>query len=58
MLKRREITSWSLARALIRYPLMTVQVIAGIHWQALRLWWKRVPYVPHPARTPSEVKPT
>ena len=58
MLKRREITSWSLARALIRYPLMTVQVIAGIHWQALRLWWKRVPYVPHPARTSSEVKPT
>ena len=58
MLKRREITSWSLARALIRYPLMTLQVIAGIHWQALRLWWKRVPYVPHPARTSSEVRPT
>ena len=58
MLKRREITSWSLARALIRYPLMTLQVIAGIHWQALRLWWKRVPYVPHPHRTSSKVKPT
>ena len=58
MLKRREITSWSLARALFCYPLMTLQVIAGIHWQALRLWWKRVPYVPHPARTSSEVKPT
>ena len=57
MLKRREITSWSLARALLRYPLMTTQVIAGIHWQALRLWWKRVPYVPHPTRTSSEVKP-
>ena len=58
MLKRREITSWSLARALVRHPLMTLQVIAGIHWQALRLWWKRVPYVPHPIRTSSEVKPT
>ncbi len=48
VLERREITTWSLAKVLARYPLMTVQVIANIHWQALRLWWKKVPYVPHP----------
>jgi hypothetical protein len=33
-----------------RYPLMTAQVVAGIHWQALRLWLKRTPVHDHPAK--------
>ena len=32
-------------RALLRYPAMTANVVAGIHWQALKLWWKGVPLV-------------
>jgi DUF1365 family protein len=39
-----------LHRALAAYPLMTLRVIAAIHWQALKLWLKRVPVFTHPAK--------
>jgi uncharacterized protein len=48
-LKRCEITSRSLARVLAQYPLITVQVVVAIYWQALRLWLKRTPFHSHPA---------
>lgn len=47
-LKRHPITTWRLARALMRYPFMTGKVAVAIYWQALRLWWKKCPYHPHP----------
>jgi DUF1365 family protein len=28
----------------LKYPLLTLKVIALIHWHALRLWWKGVPW--------------
>jgi DUF1365 family protein len=48
-LRRREITGPNLARALVRFPLMPLQGIAAIYWQALRLHRKRAPFFPHPA---------
>jgi len=45
---RREWSAAELHRALIRFPAMTLKVIAAIHWQALRLILKRVPIVSHP----------
>jgi len=36
----------TIARTLLRFPWMTAAVIAGIHWQAARLWWKGVAVVP------------
>lgn len=48
--RRRPLTDASLLRAVLAHPLMTMKVIAAIHWQALRLWAKgvRVPRRPPP----------
>jgi DUF1365 family protein len=50
MLERREIAGPSLAWMLIKYPLMTVKVIAAIYWQALRLWVKGAKFYAHPGK--------
>jgi cyclopropane-fatty-acyl-phospholipid synthase len=41
---RHELTDATLAKTLVRYPLMAQQVIGLIHFEALRLWRKRVPF--------------
>lgn len=45
-LERREWDAAEIRRALVRHPLMTAKVVAAIHWEALRLWWKGVPVIP------------
>jgi DUF1365 family protein len=55
-LERRPWTARWLTRALARHPWMTAKVIAAIHWEALRLYLKKVPVFTHPARrVPREV---
>jgi uncharacterized protein len=44
----REINSANMARVLIRYPVVTLKVVAGIYFEALRLLIKRVPFYSHP----------
>ncbi|HCU72386.1 MAG: chromosome partitioning protein ParA [Chloroflexi bacterium] len=51
---RRPITSTNLNLALLRYPFITARVVAAIYWHALRLWTKKVPFVPHPSGTSAE----
>ena len=49
-LERVELSRSSTRRVLARYPAMTMQVMAKIYWQSLRLWLKGAPYFPHPER--------
>lgn len=44
----KTLTGQSMGAALLRFPLMTFNVIARIHWQALRLWIKKVPFYSKP----------
>lgn len=48
-LRREPMTARSLNTKLVTYPLMTAQVVFRIYWQAFQLWWKKCPYVAHPA---------
>ena len=40
--------SAALIRAFFHYPWLTVGVVFRIHWQALKLWLKRVPFFKKP----------
>ncbi len=52
VLARREISAASLASVLLRFPAMTLQVIAAIYWQAYRLHRLGARFHPHPGATP------
>ena len=52
--ERRPLTNGTVARALVRYPAMTAQVIGFIHWQALKLWLKGVPFRRKPPYVPGQ----
>ena len=42
------LTTRSQWQALLRYPLMTVMVVVRIHWQAFKLWRKKVTFFSKP----------
>jgi DUF1365 family protein len=49
-LRRREITSRELTRALALYPLLTLRIMARIYTHALGLRLRGARYFPHPSR--------
>jgi len=47
-LERRDWTAPEIRRALLAFPLHAFKVITAIHWEALKLWLKRVPVFSKP----------
>lgn len=45
--QRQALHARSLAKQVALMPLLSIKVVAGIHWEALRLWVKRVPWFSH-----------
>ncbi len=50
-LKKRELVASQLSKTIAAIPWMTMKIVAGIYWQALRLLIKRVPFVTHPGKS-------
>lgn len=48
---RHEFTLRNFWRCLLQQPLMSLQVVLAIHWQALRLWLKSTPFFIHPKKS-------
>ncbi len=49
------LTQASARRAFFSAPLMTLAVVARIHWHAVQLWFKRVPFYGKPSPPPTPV---
>jgi len=53
--RREALSDTTILRNVIRHPLMTVKIIAGIHWEALFLWLKRAGFHRRPEPPASDV---
>lgn len=51
------LTAASLRRAAWRYPLVTLKAMTLIHWQALKLVFRRIRYISRPAQYPHKTTP-
>ncbi|BCG86093.1 DUF1365 domain-containing protein [Mesorhizobium sp. 113-3-9] len=52
----RPLATLNLCACLIKFPLMTLKIIFGIHWEALKLWLKGARFHPSP-ETPKVAEP-
>lgn len=48
--KRHNLTSAAVVKACVTMPLMTLKVVAGIHWEAIKLWFKGIEFYNRPPR--------
>ncbi len=55
-LRPEPLTERALGWALVRYPFMTLKVIAAIHFEVLRLWRRGAPFFPTPKYDPESAR--
>jgi uncharacterized protein len=57
--KQQALTDWNLLKSFIRMPLLPLQVLFGIHWEAFKLWRKglRIQSTPPASSKPFSVSP-
>lgn len=50
-LSRQPLNQKAIYSVLKKHPIMSLKIVAGIYWQALKLFIKRVPFYGHPGKT-------
>jgi DUF1365 family protein len=50
--RHTNLTTASLLSAFFRIPLLTLKVVGGIHWEAMKLWFKGIRFVTRPPPPP------
>ena len=53
--KRSEFSDKALLKAFFKYPLMTLKIVAGIHWEALKIWRKGLELKDRPPAPPDRI---
>lgn len=53
--KRKPLTNIGILGAMLRRPFGARRVLVLIHWQAIKLWWKRAPFRSRPVPPASEI---
>jgi DUF1365 family protein len=51
ILKPQTLTRWNVIKTVLGFPLLTFKAFLAIYWQALCIYLKRVPFIPHPRNT-------
>jgi DUF1365 family protein len=46
--KHSELTDWALLKAFLKMPLLPLQILTAIHWEAFKLWRKGLAFNPNP----------